>query len=111
MPSSCNQSSDSFTNEQKILFEIYLLIHKLNEMYPEIPSVYMYPTQLLDIEKFKTILKEMKKFDYISYLVYYEKDLTESERQTKITAETLHNRYKGKFTAKLEYSGFKKMSV
>ena len=56
-------------------------------------------------------MKEMKKFDYISYLVYYEKDLTESERNTKIFAETLHNRYKGKFTSKLEFSGLKKMSV
>lgn len=53
----------------------------------------------------------MKNFDLISYLVYYKNDLTEDERNQKINIETLHNRYKHKFTSKHSYSGFKKMDI
>ena len=86
-------------------------MHLLEDSNPEITSIYSYPDQLLDIEKSKIILKEMKKFDFISYLVYFENDLTEEERKTTMSIETLHNRYKPKFTAKFSYSGFKKMKV
>ena len=111
MPKQTNSSSDNFTNEQKILFELYLLVHLLEESNPEIKSIYSYPDAILDIEKSKIVLKEMKKFDFISYLVYFENDLTEEERKTTMTIETLHNRFKPKFSAKFAYSGFKKMNI
>jgi hypothetical protein len=74
-------------------------------------SSYNYPDCVLDLEKSKQVLKEMKYFDLISYLVYYKSELTEEERNQKITVETLHTRYNHKFTSKHSYSGFKKMNV
>jgi hypothetical protein len=99
------------TNEQKILFEIYLLIRQLDDATPEYSSIFSYPAKILEIEKCKIILKEMKKFDMVSYLTYYEKELSEEEKKTVILEQTLHNRYKGKVSAKFAYKGFKKMAV
>ena len=103
--------SNCLTNEQKILFEIYLTIRQIDDSLPDFSSIYTYPDKVLEIERCKVILKEMKKFDMVSYLTYYDKELTDDEKSTKIYEETLHNRYKGKTTARYEYEGFKKMSV
>lgn len=86
-------------------------MHLLEEAYPEVPTIYTYPDQILDIEKCKIILKEMRKFDFVSYLIYLEKELTEEERKAPIVIETLHNRCSPKFTSKHHFSGFKKVNV
>lgn len=100
-----------FTNEQKILFEIYLLIRQLDEQTPDFNSIFTYPDKVLDVERCKIVLKEMKKFDMVSYLTYFNKELTDEEKTTKIYEETLHNRYSGKVSAKFSYTGFKKMGI
>ena len=41
----------------------------------------------------------------VSYLTYYDKELTDDEKSIKIYEETLHNRYKGKTTSRYEYKG------
>jgi hypothetical protein len=111
LPTTIDYSYNNLTNEQKVLFEIFLLMRLLEESSPEANSSYNYPDCVLDLEKSKQILKEMKNFDLISYLVYFKNELTEEERNTKINIETLHNRFNHKFTSKHDYSGFKKMSI
>ena len=53
----------------------------------------------------------MRKFDFVSYLIYLEKELTEEERKNPIVIETLHNRYKAKFTSTYQFNGFKKVNI
>ena len=83
----------------------------LEEQVPEAFSNYNYPDCVLDLEKSKQILKEMKNFDLISYLIYYKNDLSEEERSPKITIESHHNRFNHKFRSKHQYNGFKKMKI
>lgn len=111
MPQSIDATCNNLTNEQKLLFEIYLLVRILEEITPEASSVFSYPDCVLDIEKCKQILKERKSFDLISYLVYLQKELTDEERGQKKVIETLHNRFDHKYTAKFQYTGFKKMEI
>lgn len=88
-----------------------MLIRQLDESTEDITSIFAYPDKILEVERCKIILKELKKFDMVAYLTYYHKELTEEEKTSKIFEETLHNRYKGKVSAKFQYSGIKKIGV
>lgn len=83
----------------------------LGEQVPEAFSSYIYPDCVIDLEKSKQILKEMKKFDLISYLIYYKNELSDEERKPKTIIETMHNRYKHKFTSRHQFKEFKKMEI
>jgi hypothetical protein len=72
-------------------------------------SSYKYVDKLLDIERSIVVLKEMKKFDFVSYLIYYDKELSDEQKSTKINIETANKMLDSKVSAKFEYEGFKKM--
>ena len=71
MPKQTNLSYDNFTNEQKILFEICLLVHLLEEANPELTSIYSYPDKISDIEKCKIILYKNEEIWFHFILVYF----------------------------------------
>jgi hypothetical protein len=104
-------SGNCLTNEQKILFELLLCLRKIDISMTDFSSIYSYTDTVLEIERSIKILKEMKKFDFISYLIYYKKELSEEQRNSKIIEQTTHNIFEGKVSCKLEYEGFKKMHV
>jgi alpha-tubulin suppressor-like RCC1 family protein len=97
------------TNEQKLMFELLLLFRRIDLNLDNFASVYPYNDKLIDVERSITVLKELTKFDFASYMIYYEKELTEEQRNTKTYIETYHNMLNGKISAKFAYEGFKKM--
>ena len=75
-----------------------------------IEPIYSYGEALLQMEKCKTILKERKNFDMISYLMYLN-GLDDASKQSTIMVETVHNHFSPKVTACLKNEGFKKMAL
>jgi hypothetical protein len=104
-------SGVNLTNEQKLLFEIFLLLRKVDCNMEDFSSIYSYTDILLEMEKNKLILREAKKFDFISYLIYFERELSHGQKMLKIYEETSHSMFEANISAGLTYSGFKKMML
>ena len=111
LPKTIDYSSTNLSNEQKILFEIMLATRKIDEMYPDISCMYACPDCILDLERSTKVLKEMKKFDMVSYLVYYKKELSDSEKEQNDVIETAHSMYKNKFSSQHEYEEVKRLTI
>ena len=103
-------SGNRLTQEQKLLFEIFSLFHKIDSVMSESWSLYTYTDTLLELEKSKEILREGMQFDMISYLMYFNNELSGQQQHTKVYADTFHNMFKGKISSKIYFEGFKKMT-
>lgn len=104
-------SGNKLTPEQKLLFEIYLLIHKIDSSMVDTWSLYTYTDILLELGKCKEVLKEGKDFDMISYLIYFNNELSGPQQHTKVYADTYYNVFDCKISAKVHFDGFKKMTI
>ena len=103
-------SGNRLTQEQKLLFEIFSLFHKIDSVMSESWSLYTYTDTLLELEKSKEILREGMQFDMISYLMYFNNELSGQQQHTKVYADTFHSMFKGKISSKIYFEGFKKMT-
>ena len=81
-------SGNKLTPEQKLLFEINLLIHKIDSNMVDKWSLYTYTDILLELGKWKEVLKEGKEFNKISYLIYFNNELSGPQQHTKVYADT-----------------------
>jgi len=104
-------SGNKLTPEQKLLFEIYLLINKIDSSVVGTWSLYTYTDILLELSKCKEVLKEGKDFDMISYLIYFNNELSGPQQHTKVYADTYYNVFDCKISAKVHFDGFKKMTI
>ena len=104
-------SGNKLTPEQKLLFEINLLIHKIDSNMVDKWSLYTYTDILLELGKWKEVLKEGKEFDMISYLIYFNNELSGPQQHTKVYADTYYNMFETKISAKVHFDGFKKMTL
>ena len=64
----------------------------------------------MDLEKSRQIMKDKKKFDLISYLIFL-KSLPDDQREPKSIIETCHNRFKHKFVSKHSFDGCKLVNL
>jgi hypothetical protein len=103
-------TGDRLTSEQKMLFEIFSLFHKIDVHMVDSWSLYTYTDTLLELEKSKLILREGKEFDTISYLMYFNNELSGSQQHTKVYAETFHGMFDVKISSKICFEGSKKMN-
>ena len=103
-------SGNRLTEEQKLLFEIFSLFHKIDTHMSDSWSLYTYTDTLLELEKSKEILREGKDFDTISYLMYFNNELSGPQQHTKVYADTFHNMFKTKISTQVRFEGFKKMT-
>jgi hypothetical protein len=101
---------DKLTSEQKLLFEIFSLIHQIDTNMVEYWSLYTYTDILLELEKCRVVLREGKEFDMIGYLLYFNNELSGPQQHTKVYADTFHSMFEGKISAKIQFEGFKKMT-
>jgi hypothetical protein len=99
----------SLTDEQKLLFELFLLLRRIDQSIPDFATIYQYTDKLMDIERSITILKEKKEFKMISYLLFFNNHLTDEQKNKIINIETFHNMLDRKVSAMFSYEGFKKI--
>ena len=109
---SSNSYNFKLTDEHKLLFEIFLKFSSLHKLCSKdgIEPIYTYNQPLLTIERCRNILKERKKFDMISYLMYLN-NLDDASKQSTIMHETIHNHFAPKVSANIKHEGFKKMAL
>jgi hypothetical protein len=84
-------SGNRLTIEQKLLFEIFQQIHKIDSYLSDTWSIYTYSDTLLELEKSKHILREGKSFDIIAYTLYFNEELSGPQQHTKVYADTFHS--------------------
>ena len=103
-------SGNRLTNEQKMLFEIFQLIHKIDSYMKDTWSLYTYTDTLLELEKAKDILRGGKSFDMIAYSLYFNEDLSGPQQHTKVYSGTFLHIINSRVSSKVCFEGFKKMT-
>ncbi|CAI2359604.1 unnamed protein product [Moneuplotes crassus] len=111
LPKTVDFSDAMFTDEQKILFEIFCCLRVLEQKYPNVKCSYTYPEYLLEIEKYVQILKETNDFNLLSYLLYFEKNGLAKREDNKIILTNSEENFDYEECSKYAISQCKKISI
>ncbi|CAI2362161.1 unnamed protein product [Moneuplotes crassus] len=89
----------NLSDEQKIIYQIFLMIRSIDLNNTQVHSFYNYNDILFDLERAMLILQRRTNFDVVSYLSWpdkLERDIDEPQNMIK----TVQNRYDHKFCSK-----------